>query len=404
MKILAVATHIPYPGVPHAGGEFLLRHLGAVQAHHDVTLLVPRSQEVAPTVPLAPDWLEVEAPPVPPVRWDRRFLADRARRRLRFRALHAPALAALRTARLAERAAEADLLELHWNDTFILTRELRRAGVTTPIVAVAHDLHVEAVPSHTRNLAGALDRLSSATLGGVRRRVEARDLAAADTIFVFKAADERLLRDLGVCSETLVLAPPIDLPAGPPPGPRPRGSLLFTGALWRRENAEGVRWFLERVWPSVVSTVPDATFTIAGAGPPEALQAAAGRSRHVRLTGEVPSFEPYYAAASAFVAPLFVAGGLKFKVPAAMAHGLPVVATPVAAAGVVDEAPPGALWAVTGDAATMATELVRLFREPDRADAVGALAASWSREHFSFERSTARVLDIYERLAARGRG
>ena len=48
------------------------------------------------------------------------------------------------------------------------------------------------------------------------------------------------------------------------------------------------------------------------------------------MSGEVPELLPYYESASVFVAPLFVRGGLKFKVPQAMLCGLPVVATHVA--------------------------------------------------------------------------
>ena len=118
--------------------------------------------------------------------------------------------------------------------------------------------------------------------------------------------------------------------------------------------------------------------------------------------GEVPDLLPYYRTASVFVAPLFVAGGLKFKVPQAMLCGLPVVTTTVGGEGVAEVAPRDALWAVTNDPDEMAETLVTALRQEAAAAAVGRAAASWCREFYSFPRSMARLNALYLRLAKVG--
>ena len=224
-----------------------------------------------------------------------------------------------------------------------------------------------------------------------------RDLDAADLVMVFKRPDVDLLRRLGVTTEAAVIAPRLDLPLPSEPTP---GRVLFTGAMWRPENDEAARWLVREVWPAVRVSAPDATLVIAGAAPSDALRAAATATAGVEVTGEVDDLGPLYASASVFVAPLLIAGGLKFKVAQAMLCGLPVVATSTAAAGIVDVAPPGTLWAVTDDAASMAAALVGAVAEPARAAATGAAAAAWAAEQWSSDRSMDHLVERYRALAA----
>jgi glycosyltransferase involved in cell wall biosynthesis len=176
--------------------------------------------------------------------------------------------------------------------------------------------------------------------------------------------------------------------------------VLFTGALWRRENEGGVLWFIERVWPHVRAALPAATLALVGAGASFELAGVANATEGVELVGEVPDLMPYYQRASLFVAPLFVRGGLKFKVPQAMLCGLPVVATTVAVEGVIEAAPPGSLWVVSDDPLEMAAGVVTGLRDSSGAAEVGVRAAAWSRDFYSFERSMDRLMHLYANVIA----
>jgi glycosyltransferase involved in cell wall biosynthesis len=401
VKILVVSPHLPYEGIPHAGGAYLLRHLEQLAAGNEVTLVVPGSPEVQEHLPRRPEWLEVVVAPFTTAgnRWSR-IQIDRARRHCRHAALHTPALSGLRAAGLVQLASEADVVELHWGETSMLIRELRAAGVTTPLVAVAHDVHSEAALVRAHRLSNRRGRVAVSLGARVRTRLERVDLDAADLVLVFKAADVVLLRSMRVRTRVRVLDPHLELPEGPTPA-RAASSVLFTGAMWRPENHRGVEWFLRSVWPGVRAEVPGATFTIVGASPPIALRRLAEAAGGVVVTGEVPDLAPFYEFAQAFVAPLFVPGGLKFKVVQALAYGLPVVATPTAAAGVVEEAPEGTFWAVTAYPGEMQAALVGLLRDPSAAAAVGTRAAAWCRDRYSFSRSMADLVAAYQDLAAR---
>lgn len=402
LNVLSVAPYVPYEGILHAGGEYLLRHLHGLSRSARVTLLVPGSDEAVADARRAPDWLELVVAPIDEAARSRsRVLRDAAYRRL----MAAPpmptaeSLRAVRAGGLVERAAAADVVELHWPEYARFARELRDAGVRTPVSVIEHDVDVRGAVRRLRTRVRGYRMVLGVLTSPLSRRWELEGLRSADLVCVFKAADEQLLRGLGVETPVRVLAPWVEAPPREGPDRQP-ATVLFTGAMWRPENDAGARWLVDEVWPRVQSAVPEATLVIAGAGPSHELRASAA-ARSVSVTGELPSLLPSYQSAGVFVAPLFSGGGLKFKVAQAMTCGLPVVGTSVALEGVADAAPAGTIWGVADTASSMADLLVRALQQPDAAAAVGAAGALWAEEHWSFRRSIDAVAADYRALAGR---
>jgi glycosyltransferase involved in cell wall biosynthesis len=294
-----------------------------------------------------------------------------------------------------ERARAADLVELHWAEYARFASVLRRASVDTPICVVEHDVDLEAAVRRVH--ATGYRRMFGLLTAPIARRHERRGLIDASVIAVFTRADEQVVRRAGVETPVQLIDPWLEEPTGPEPTRKP-DSVLFTGALWRRENEDGLIWFLEQVWPQVRAALQEATLNLVGASPSERLKAAASATSGVEVIGDVPSLLPYYRSASAFVAPLFVPGGLKFKVPQAMLSGLPVIATTIAVEGVAELAPAGALWTVTDDPQEMAAGVAAALENDVAALEVGRNAASWAHKQYSFTRSVARLLEVYDRL------
>lgn len=121
-------------------------------------------------------------------------------------------------------------------------------------------------------------------------------------------------------------------------------------------------------------------------------------SAHVRVTGFVDDLDPVYRAARVAVCPILSGGGLKFKVPQAMLYGLPVVATHVAAEGIVQDSGPSAFAAVTDDPGALATAVATCLLDRAAADAMGAKAREWAEHTYRFEDSVAKIVALYERL------
>lgn len=119
-----------------------------------------------------------------------------------------------------------------------------------------------------------------------------------------------------------------------PPGP----DIVFTGAMDYWANVDAALWFVDRVWPLVLKTSPQAQFAIVGSRPDKRLMALHGR-KNISVTGRVPDVRPYLWGAKIAIAPMRIARGVQNKVLEAMASGVPVVATSGAATGIEMSSP-----------------------------------------------------------------
>jgi|GEM_PF-204877 len=111
-----------------------------------------------------------------------------------------------------------------------------------------------------------------------------------------------------------------------------RTGLLFVGNFSHPPNEDGVRFFIETIFPLVKNDLPNLQVTIVGNNPTPYVQGLQGAD--IKITGYVPSTEPYLRNARVSVAPLTFGAGMKGKIGEAMAHGLPVVTTSIGAEGI----------------------------------------------------------------------
>jgi polysaccharide biosynthesis protein PslH len=107
--------------------------------------------------------------------------------------------------------------------------------------------------------------------------------------------------------------------------------VMFTGSMDWEANVDAMRYFCARIWPRVLSAIPDAKFLIVGRNPHPIVKKLASDS--VEVTGTVPSVIEYLKAAAVFVVPLRIGGGTRLKIFEAMAMGKAIVSTPVGAEG-----------------------------------------------------------------------
>jgi hypothetical protein len=145
-----------------------------------------------------------------------------------------------------------------------------------------------------------------------------------------------------------------------PPGVAGRHDILFVGGFWHKPNGDAVNWFVETIWPRLRSEMPDLVFRIVGANPTEEILALS-RQPGIEVLGYVPDLTHYQDTARVFVAPLRYGAGMKGKVGQSLAHGLPVVATPVGAEGMGLE--DGIHLLIAEDPAAFAAQVLRLLRD-----------------------------------------
>ena len=148
-------------------------------------------------------------------------------------------------------------------------------------------------------------------------------------------------------------------------------SLVFTGVMNYTPNVDAVLWFCAEILPLIHKEVPQATLTICGSRPIEAVRRL-GRRPGVTVTGRVPDVRPYLDRAEVFVAPLRLARGIQNKLLEAMAMGLPVVTS--RAAWRATAIPEGEGIVAADERGEFATHVIRLLRDSTCRAAMGKSA------------------------------
>ena len=110
-----------------------------------------------------------------------------------------------------------------------------------------------------------------------------------------------------------------------------RKDIVFVGGFQHAPNVDAVQYFVTRIMPLLRQHQLGVRFHVVGSKAPEEIQALA--SDDVIIDGFVEDLSPLLDQMRVSVAPLRFGAGIKGKIGSAMAVGLPVVVTPLAAEG-----------------------------------------------------------------------
>lgn len=166
------------------------------------------------------------------------------------------------------------------------------------------------------------------------RAYEQAQLNQYDLLLPITKRDHQRFRQMGLRGDSHVLPIGLDTPAsgGSFESYRRPLSLHFIGSLDWMPNLEGLRWFLNDVWPDIHRRFPEVEFHIAGRNmPPEISELAMKR---VVIHGEVEDARQFVAEHSVSIVPLLSGGGMRAKILEAMSLGRVVVSTSIGAEGI----------------------------------------------------------------------
>jgi sugar transferase (PEP-CTERM/EpsH1 system associated) len=171
-------------------------------------------------------------------------------------------------------------------------------------------------------------------------------------------------------------------------------TIAFVGRMDYYPNQECMFDFCAKVLPGLQANRPTLKLEIVGADPSPAVRRLGGLPG-VTVTGSVPDVRPYLRRAALMVAPLNIARGTQNKILEAMAAGVPVVTSRVAAGGVDASSPEHFLAATTPEEYT--TAILRIVE--NRAERTRLSNAGRARmlSHHSWEKSMQRLDGIIAR-------
>lgn len=159
------------------------------------------------------------------------------------------------------------------------------------------------------------------------------------------------------------------------------GLIVFVGAMRYRPNAEGAKFFVERVFPLVEREMPGATVAIVGADPAPAVREL-GQIPGVTVTGTVDDVRPWLMAAQIIVVPLLHGGGTRLKILESFASGRPVVSTRTGAEGIA--ARDGSEIVIADEPSDFARAVVQLGTDEERRSRQANAAFELVREKYQW--------------------
>jgi glycosyltransferase involved in cell wall biosynthesis len=218
-----------------------------------------------------------------------------------------------------------------------------------------------------------------------------RLVGTADEAWVPSSREADHLRRFAPATQILVVPSGVRIPDRlPERPPRPRRDLLLVGGFGYPPNAAAARRLVEEVLPHILHGHPDVRVVLVGRDLNPAL-IERWRSSPVCWLGVVEDLAPVFEDAAALVLPYdpSTETGTPLKVADAIAHGLPVVATPNATAplGLVPEE-----HVLTGETPTeLADAVFRILNDGEAARERSQRAHAWALAHLDPHRTAERL-------------
>ena len=230
-----------------------------------------------------------------------------------------------------------------------------------------------------------------------RRGYEKAACREFDRVLCLSAVDAELVAPYARRPPQVVF-PVVDLP---PADKTCRGAegaeMVYFGGVTRAANRQGLELFLREIYPRVKAAVPRATLTIRSEPPPRALTRLAAHDPSITFKPTAPDLGDDFLRASAAVVPLWVGSGIKIKILTALAHGLPVVTTPVGAEGIPAE--DGAEILVAETPAAFADALSRLLTDGEFWRRLSEGGRRFAERELDPAVRNAHIAEIYAELA-----
>ncbi|MFT3790720.1 MAG: glycosyltransferase family 4 protein [Rudaea sp.] len=395
-KILVLTSRVCYP--PREGHQLRTWHLlRALAREHEIHLLSfaradDATDEAAPLRALV---ASMQTFPIPSER--SRFAlaaglvaATAASTPFVVKKYTSPALRA-HAARLARTA---DLIHV---DMLPLMSAVVDIDARVPLVLNAHNVEHELLRQRAEVETRALHRTFLRSQVGKLRDYEIAACRRARLVLTCSQIDANHLSSEGI-SQTRVVPNGIDTQFNRPdprPGARP-ARLVFVGQMGWFPNADGMRWFLDDVFPRILAQRPETELVVVGKS--GGLEVPAGVAHRVRLAGFVDDVRAAVTEAGVYIVPLRAGSGTRLKVLEAMALGMPIVTTRVGAEGIDLEHGRNALFAESADA--FADAVLELLAAPDKARHLGDAAHALAVARYDWEAIGAELLRDYRELLA----
>jgi glycosyltransferase involved in cell wall biosynthesis len=231
---------------------------------------------------------------------------------------------------------------------------------------------------------------------------EGRVVRAFDAVLAVSQEDKAALQEAaGLPADVVVI--PIAIDTGEIAVVERQASpnhILHIGTMYWPPNIDGVKWFVNRVYPLIRRQRPDVRFDVIGARPPAELLVLNDAGMGIRVAGYVEDCTPYQQQAAVMVVPLHAGGGMRVKILNGLAEGIPIVSTTLGCEGI--EVMPGRDILVGDTPEAFATEVLRVLNDPDLGRQLAVNGRLLAEEVYDCRNACRPLDDVYARAEAFG--
>ena len=264
------------------------------------------------------------------------------------------------------------------------------------IVLRAHNIEHRIWERITENCKNPMKRLYLGHIYRTLKRYELHALDQFDGIVAITRNDAAYFRQTGTTT------PVIDIPFGIHLEDYPETtacehaipSLFHIGAMNWYPNMEGIRWFLDYVWPLIHREFPDLKFTLAGRNIPGWMYNL--RIPNLDVVGEVDDAMAFIRSKCIMVVPLFSGSGIRIKIVEGMTAARTIISTPVGAEGIHCENGKNILLASTPE--EFAGAVRTCMRDPEKCKSIGRNARVLIEEEHNNEALMKKLSGFYRSL------
>ncbi len=245
------------------------------------------------------------------------------------------------------------------------------------------------------NTTNLIDRLRTRRQIRLWRRREKLLLKRVDAISVCSEPDLKTLNHLlGDSSRTFILPNSFTAPEHPPvrqltSPPR----IGFVGDFGFPPNAQGIEWFLEKVWPLILKARPDARLRLAGRAGGQKWPA----NQNIEPLGWVADMQSEMATWALSAVPIFVGGGTRIKTVESFSRKCPVVATPVGAFGY--DVTHGQEILIADTPENFAAECLRILADPALGETLAENAWQKFLKKWTWDAQAERIKQVVTKIA-----
>lgn len=173
-----------------------------------------------------------------------------------------------------------------------------------------------------------------------------------------------------------------------------RKDIVFIGNYMHNPNVDAVKYFIQEIWPLIAEKLPEATFKFYGTELPQELLSL--QSERVICAGYVEDLADMFEQARISVAPLRYGAGTKGKVVTSLSYGVPVVATGIAAEGILGEN--GQQILVADSPVDFANEVIKAYQDEDVWQGLSDYGIAMMRHVYSESHGLKHLQDMFENL------